>query len=64
VRRGELVVHTHRCELNPLQSRLSQLSEADGPRKHSDGLGVPQWARGALTPRTPRDVPVCSTQTG
>ena len=51
-----------RVELD--SSELSQLSEADGPLKHSDGLKVPKWARGALTPRTPCDVPACSTQPG
>jgi hypothetical protein len=51
-----------RAELD--SSELSQSSEADGSLKHSDGLKVPMWARGALTPHTPRDVPACSTQTG
>ncbi len=51
-----------RAELD--SSELSQLRAADGSLKHSDGLKVPKWARGALTPRTPCDAPACSTQAG
>jgi hypothetical protein len=66
VRRGELLVDKHRCELNPNQSGLAQWSEADGPSTILTGSGipVPLWDRGALTPRTPRDVPACSTHAG
>src|SRR5260221_9649292 len=48
----------------PDRGRLSQLSEADGPSNISPGSGVPapMWARVALPPRTPRDVPDGSTQ--
>src|SRR5260221_8126928 len=49
---------------DPTCCGLSQLSEADGSLNHPDGLTVPMWARGALTPRTPRDVLACSTQAG
>jgi hypothetical protein len=33
-----LVVYTHRCELSPNPSGLSQLSEADGPANIPTGL--------------------------
>src|SRR5258705_8133889 len=66
-----VIVHTMLRRPTPMRTEpdrggLAQWSEADGPSTMSPGSGipVPLWARGALTPRTPRDVPACSTHAG
>jgi hypothetical protein len=60
VRRSELRGDTHRCELSSTAASSLESSEADGSRKHSDGLNVPMWVRGALTPRPPHALPATS----
>jgi hypothetical protein len=50
------MVHKHRYELNPHYDGLSQLSEADGALKHSDGLCNPSPNVGSRRPDATRSL--------